>query len=419
MKNERWTTAKRLGLCFRCLRPYHRGSDCNSRRQCGVSGCTLTHSSMLHRPKFKKSEIYDRENKDDETTDQETSQSSLETDVKKNGSFMAKQIYAIDSSVNVGMRTLPIYIGDGHDKRQIIVLLDDCSDISYLSTHAVSHMRNLKYNNETLTVKVFDGSEISTKSKVCDVNIRHYNGSDRILATQRFYVVDNVCDSMVSIAWSKIRNRWTHLQGIPFPDVSVNSTVEGILGKDCRHLLYCLKEICGPNPSDPIARLCPFGWTCIGDNVNQSHNVKKQTHVICQTILANRENPNEEEISLDSTLKAFWEKEKSGLDESRSKLSVDEEIAQKKLEQSLKFDGKRYEIGVPWKDESPYLENNQSVALNRLKLLMKKIDSNPDIKKSYEETIAEYLTKDYIEFKGPFRSGLKAMGADLSQMYCK
>ncbi|XP_074662622.1 uncharacterized protein LOC141915116 [Tubulanus polymorphus] len=388
---------------------------------------------MLHRPKFKKSETYDRENKDDETTDQETIQSSLEIDVKKNGSFMAKQIYAIDSSVNVGMRTLPIYIGDGHDKRQIIVLLDECSDISYLSTHAVSHMRNLKYNNETLMVKVFNGSEISTKSKVCDVNIRHYNGSDKILATQRFYVVDYVCD------------------------------IEGILGKDCRHLLYCLKEICGPNPSDPIARLCPLGWTCIGDNVNQSHNVKKQTHVICQTILANRENPNEEEISLDSTLKAFWEIEKSGLDESRSKLSVDEEIAQKKLEQSLKFDGKRYEIGVPWKDESPDLENNQSVALNRLKLLMKKIDSNPDIKKSYEETIAEYLTKDYIEFKVsmettdrettkvrivfdgsskyngkspnseayagpklqadlfkvliPFRSGLIAMGADLSQMY--
>ena len=45
---ERWSCAKKNKLCFRCLSSQHRGSKCPLSRECGIDGCTRTHSRWLH-----------------------------------------------------------------------------------------------------------------------------------------------------------------------------------------------------------------------------------------------------------------------------------------------------------------------------------------------------------------------------------
>ena len=37
-----------------------------------------------------------------------------------------------------------------------------------------------------------------------------------------------------------------------------------LLGLDCADLLYAMQEVRG-KPDEPIARLTPLGWTCIGN----------------------------------------------------------------------------------------------------------------------------------------------------------
>ena len=45
---ERWNTAKRLKLCFRCLGGDHRGQTCVRTGVCGMNNCKDNHNTLLH-----------------------------------------------------------------------------------------------------------------------------------------------------------------------------------------------------------------------------------------------------------------------------------------------------------------------------------------------------------------------------------
>ncbi len=64
---DRWTVAKRLGLCFRCLdnNDRHFGRDCPKTQVCRIRGCRLLHHRLLHdqdrrRSNIKKNILIDR-----------------------------------------------------------------------------------------------------------------------------------------------------------------------------------------------------------------------------------------------------------------------------------------------------------------------------------------------------------------------
>ena len=46
--SKRWVAAKRLKLCFRCLRDGHRGKSCPRSLPCGENGCQKLHHVLLH-----------------------------------------------------------------------------------------------------------------------------------------------------------------------------------------------------------------------------------------------------------------------------------------------------------------------------------------------------------------------------------
>ena len=48
---RRWETAKRLGLCYRCLGNDHLGNSCPKYRECKIDGCKDNHHRLLHAEK--------------------------------------------------------------------------------------------------------------------------------------------------------------------------------------------------------------------------------------------------------------------------------------------------------------------------------------------------------------------------------
>ncbi len=46
---DRWTTAKRYRLCYRCLGEGHRGKQCLRTRICRIDGCRDDHNRLLHK----------------------------------------------------------------------------------------------------------------------------------------------------------------------------------------------------------------------------------------------------------------------------------------------------------------------------------------------------------------------------------
>ena len=68
---------------------------------------------------------------------------------------------------------------------------------------------------------------------------------------------------MKVINWNKHKNKWSHPKGIQFPEPSSKKYIDILLGIDYPQFHTSIKEVKGKN-EDPIARLTPLDWTCVG-----------------------------------------------------------------------------------------------------------------------------------------------------------
>ena len=65
------------------------------------------------------------------------------------------------------------------------------------------------------------------------------------------------------------------------------------------------------------------------------------------------------------------------------------------MEGSSKMVSGHYQIALPWRQQPPYLPNNQVLADHRLQLLKKKFLQDHKLFESYRVTIHDYISKGY------------------------
>ena len=61
-----------------------------------------------------------------------------------------------------------------------------------------------------------------------------------------------------------------------------------------------------------------------------------------------------------------------------------------------KVDG-RYEVGIPWINDHIDLENNKSLALQRLESLERSLRRQPDVAERYKDVFESHEKKGYIK----------------------
>ena len=71
--------------------------------------------------------------------------------------------------------------------------------------------------------------------------------------------------------------------------------------------------------------------------------------------------------SSDDQLKRFWELDAIGIiNHQEHQRTVEEEDVVNQFSSSCRFDGERYEVGLPWKKDHPPLVDNYGQAYQRL-----------------------------------------------------
>ena len=96
-------------------------------------------------------------------------------------------------------------------------------------------------------------------------------------------------------------------------------------------------------------------------------------------------------------MKQVWDLESIGITTSTAaEMTPSEKLAWEKARNSLRFDGTRYEIAVPWKNCRPQLPNNRLMAKNRLKSVEQKLLRDGELGRAYQGVIEDYLEKKYI-----------------------
>ena len=93
------------------------------------------------------------------------------------------------------------------------------------------------------------------------------------------------------------------------------------------------------------------------------------------------------ECNLDNQLKQFWELESLGIMKGESSVY-------NKFVQNIKFNGQRYEVGLPWKENHLPLPTNFELSHN---CLLKRLKMKPQLLSEYDQVIRDQLRNGIIE----------------------
>ena len=404
---ERWNLAKLFQLCYRCLGEWHVGKKCPRSRQCGYEGCQELHHRLLHRQRYQSeiteqppSSYHDTElkglrnkyNKEPYSNRPEmdtllTTSVTYVTEGKgqsQQTSMTATDDYRPDY---IALRTIPVILRNGDRSLKVNALLDDGSTKSYINADVAAEL-GLQGKTEKVMVNVLNGQVETFESKPVEFQLESMNGS--VNMTVNAYTANRVTGDMRVFDWNKCKSRWPYLKNIDFPHSTKREIVDLLIGLDCAYLHSTLEEVRG-KPSEPIARLTPLGWTCVG-NPGQRDGSMLQTN-FASTFFVKDQSSLE---TLNANLKKFWEFEEEPLMHEPPVIRLEEKLALQTAEHSINYENQMYRVGVPWKERQPVLPNNYDMALRRLENTEKRLKRSPDIADSYSKCIEQYIEKGYV-----------------------
>ena len=182
------------------------------------------------------------------------------------------------------------------------------------------------------------------------------------------HVLGNIASDTPAIQWSKIKERWPHLNHCLFEKIGKRRQVDLMIGSDHPLFHLALREVPGSRPSDPIARLTNLGWVCFGPfgpTLVRTFRQETRTH-FTRTYRTNQNEAVQQQAPGD-ILRHFWELESLGIKEHTDQpMTIDDKAAIKLVSQVLENKDGRYQVTMPWKDGEPKLDNNFEAAMHRL-----------------------------------------------------
>ena len=399
---KRWDCAKRHKLCFRCLGEGHLGQLCNRTRVCGINDCKEVHHRLLHKPRnvvpsghsrgigVEKKEETNSLSKQDESVGESShpneGESRAQVDQVNDTYTTVTPSDAAQTSGTIALRTIPVYLKNGKKRIKVNAILDDASTKTYINSDVAAEL-GLQGQLKRVNVSVLNGHIETFETTPVECIIESLDGKSQLKITA--FTTERVIGDMKAIDWSMCAREWPHLQCLEFHKLGSRPTVDVLIGLDCADLHFSFKDIRGA-PGQPIARLTPLGWTCIGP-VRTSKQITFNTNFAHTYFSAGKTDM----AKINLLLQKFWEVDNSGT-ESASSLNHEDKLALHMVEKSIKYIKGSYEVSIPWKEQSISLQNNFEMAEKRLHNLEKKLLKEPEIAQEYNKTISQYLEKGYV-----------------------
>ena len=391
--DQRLSTCRSYGLCFRCLRRGHRATDCTSFPGCSVDGCKGKHHTLLHAKRTSGRTIGLGDKQPSDATEQQTDRQqnrALSTSAHNNNSMPKVMVF----------QTVPVFVETGVKRLRLNALLAPCSDSSYLSEKAAEELgvTGTPWAFELTTVK---GTE-EVQMKKAPVRISSVENS-QVKMDLNVFVTEDLIGSSDAIDWCKVQERWAHMADLPFPALG-KKTIDILIGVTPETMCLFTPERQVKGESDePVAVKTPFGWTAFGpveaDLVFNQEKMKMRAGV---TRYVRTMRTTVQKLSMQEEISAMRDMTELDL----MGVKTEDEMAPSHLERitisrakaSIRHDGERYEVAVPWHEEKPDLPSNYSSAESRLIKTERSLLRNPDadLAVKYDEILSAYVEKGYL-----------------------
>ena len=231
--DKRWQVAKSLKLCYCCLKGKHIGRICTESERCGVEFCQKTHHRMLHCYQVNRQKA------------------------EKMGPCEAGQVV---ENLGIGLRTVPVVLKSGSSQVKINALLDDGSTKTYINS-SIARELGLQGDRSNVRVGLLNDTVQNIDANRVEVGLGSVDG--RVDSSINVFTVDRVTGDLGVTDWRQHAHRWNHLKDLKFPVMADSPHIDMLIGIDQADFHFSFRDVCGRS-GEPIARLTPLGWTCVG-----------------------------------------------------------------------------------------------------------------------------------------------------------
>ena len=249
---------------------------------------------------------------------------------------------------------------------------DSGSSISFAEKSVVSKLQ-LQGRKASLSVAGIRGSQ-DVKTSIVPIAVSVHKRS-RPLTTVQFYVHEKVklVDQIVEL--QELNDRYPHLRNFPNRNHNLNE-VQVILGQDCYDIHHPFQIRKSKKKALPWAVKSKIGWA------SSCPLPAKQEATLATTVTSIADDKRLNELS------KWWDIESYASNCDVTGHSKDEQWSIKTLEQTTRFNGERYEVGLLWRKDEVKLTNNFYSAMGQLKSLERRLKKDETLKKKrFQETI--------------------------------
>ena len=192
---------------------------------------------------------------------------------------------------------------------------------------------------------------------------------------------------------SALKSKYPHLDPVPGTQIDYSS-MSMILGQDAYEAIRPIEYfVSSTDKSSPVAVRLPLGWVLSGPLPSTS-NLSSSCF----------EASSEEDSTLAREVKLWYDMETFGAVKNLDPSSAEESRAKEILHSTTFHDGKKYVVGMLWREPDIELPNNYYAALAQLKSLENRLGKDADLRERYAQTIKDDLEKGYVETVEPSES---------------
>ena len=385
---------RRKGKCFLCLRSGHIIKHCDSQYKCQKCG-GHHHVSICEKNTFKPLVPGDKISQQHESTGNQQSNQPKTAQ----GTQTESSTNYVESNTAVLLQTAQSLVGKVgvvmDEKHKARIVFDSCSQRSYISNRLRSTLKLETVESENLLIKTF--GDKSPKVLSCDkvkFAVTDTEGNEIIMDA---YSVPTICSPISNQSIKVALEEYPHLHGLTLADKPSLSTagdveVDVLIGAD-----YYWKFVTGTTKRSgkpgPVAVLTRLGWVLSGPVIQE-----KQGHPSCSTNLNATHvlRVDTEPIVSNTTdllhnqLEKLWDLETLGI--------RDHELTtEPKFIEEINFNGKHYEVKLPFREEHPLLPDNHTGSVKRLSSLISRLKTNPKLLLEYDNIIQEQIKSGVVE----------------------
>ncbi|KAJ8969455.1 hypothetical protein NQ317_011058 [Molorchus minor] len=279
---QRYEFVKNSRLCLNCLSDVHVIKNCNSKSVCRK--CTQRHHTLLH---------FDQNY---------SSHTSVEPTADTPQAVVASTSNTVNSFTGLSPRkgtvllsTALVEILDGFGNHQTVrALIDSGSQVSFITQKCANRL-NLSRYNLSLSIQGLGKSQTATRWGAASVVLRPLKQHTPSL-TVEVAILPKICSDLPTFHLTT--KSWTHIERLQLADPNFYSpgAIDLLLGADVFPHLLLDEKVTGMI-NEPVALKTIFGYILVG-------KVQPADEQVVQSLFCSTAN-----ISLDRTLKQFWELE--------------------------------------------------------------------------------------------------------------